>query len=152
MLHPENLSPCTKENAAERGRLGGLANDPARVGFKHRKWCDKGCTYYDRCPAISTSQGSEKVKNKYPCFIKKQPKEVQNYFESLFMDGEEGLIKVIMDLHFRLMLKTQSAKISAKELREAIEISLATKKGIYGDKDQGNQTVVNVIISNQVDV
>lgn len=59
---------------------------------------------------------------------------------------------MIMDLHFRLMLKTQSQKITSKELREALEASLNMKKGIYGDKGAGDQTIINVIVGTQVDV
>ncbi len=151
MPNPENLRTPTHEQAVATGRLGGLAAKPA-ISWLKQKWCQPTCIRYNMCPAISTSQGLPKIKNKHPCFIKQQPIEIQNYFFALFQEGEIGLIKIIMDLHFRLMLKTQSSKISAKELKEALEITLNMKKGLYGDKDQGNQTVVNVIIQNGVDV
>ena len=151
IANEQNLIHLTSERAREIGMINAGAPKPHNSWLR-QKWCNKNCLFKDRCPAISTSQATGKIKGKYPCFIKKQPQEVQNYFWSLFSCGEEGLIKVIMDLHFRLMLKTQSAKITAKELREALTASLDMKKGIYGDKDTGDQTIINIIVSNQVDV
>lgn len=135
MPHPENLVPCTPENAAERGRKGGAVKSDAQK-WKNQKYCNKNCVFIDRCPAISSSKTLPPViknnKDNYPCFIKMQPREVQNYFVNLFVQGEEGLIKLILDLHFRLLLKV-GKEASVKVLKEAIETTLLMKKGIYGD-------------------
>ena len=150
----QNLIPCTPENAAERGRKGGSMKTPAQK-WKTQRYCNKKCIFYDRCPAISSSHALPAVRkgnmDMHPCFIKAQPKEVQNYFQNLFIHGEEGLIQLILDLHFRLLLKV-GKEASTKALKDAIETTLNMKRGIYGDKDKSNQTVVNVIVSNQVDV
>lgn len=138
-LHTENLVPCTPENAAERGRKGGSVKSPAQK-WKNQKYCNIRCQFYDRCPAISSCSSQTPVlknnKYNYPCFIKAQPKEVQNYFRELFIDGEEGLIKLILELHFRLLSKAIKKDATAKILKEAIECTLAMKKGIYGDRSK----------------
>lgn len=76
---------------------------------------------------------------------------MQNWFFNVFEKGEDGLINIMQELLVLLMAKARKDP-SARILKETIETALAMKKGIYGDKNQDNQTVVNVIISNQVDV
>lgn len=118
--------------------MGGSART-TRKTWRARKYCTNTCIYSNSCPAISASLTLPPVKKKdkdyYPCFIKAQRKEIRNYFINLFENGEEGLIKIIMDLHFRLLLKAGNTKASSKDLREAIETSLNMKKNIYGDKN-----------------
>ena len=138
-----HLVKFTKETAAEMGRRGGLKDSPKRA-WAMRKYCDDKCLYYDRCPAISTSMTDmfevkdtckSKSKKIYRCAIKTYQQEIQNYFYNLFSDGEHGLIKVIMELHFRLLIEV-GKKPSAKMLKEAIEVTLAVKKSVYGDKSK----------------
>lgn len=149
--HPENLIPLTSERGAELGRRNKGIPKPFN-SFKKRKYCNPKCIYFDRCPAITASSSlPPDEKGRQRCFIKTKSKEVQNYFQNLFENGEEGMIKIVMDLYFRLLLKTgQDPK--ARELRDAIQISLDMIQKVYGDKDKSNQTVVNVIVSNTVDV
>lgn len=141
----------TESNAVEMGRAGGKAKSIIKT-WNARVNCDAGCVFFDRCPAISTSMALPVTKrNKHPCVIKSYQPEVRNYFRSLFNGGDEGLIKIIMELHFRLLVEV-GKKPSVKILKEAIETSIQIKKAVYGDKSQNDQTIVNVIVSNQVDV
>ena len=132
-----HLVKFTPKTAAEMGRRGGLSQSPKKA-WTTRKYCDDKCIYYDRCPAITTSMALPEVtgicrnKKVHPCAIKTYQKEIRNYFYNLFECGEQGLIKVIMELHFRLLIET-GKKPSAKMLKEAIEVTLAVKKSVYGD-------------------
>jgi len=75
----------------------------------------------------------------------------QNTFLNIFERGEEGLIVEALKLYKRLIEKL-GKDVKSKELMSAIETSMLLKKGIYGDKDSKDQTIINVIVSNQVDV
>jgi len=138
-----NLKPVrTHEEAVERGRKGGQASTPKK-SFASRKYCNKGCPYYNHCPAITISQNYTDKNGKHPCVIKKKNKEVQNYFLNLFENGREGLVKIALDLHFRLLLTTWDA--APKDLRKAISTTLELKKAIYGDKPVEDASQVNTI-------
>ncbi len=120
------------------------------LSWRLQKYCTDKCRFVQQCPYISISR-KDKVDGHYLCKIKQSNPEMQNWFFNIFENGEEGLISIMQELLVLLMIKARKDP-SARVLKEAIETALAMKKGIYGDKDQGNQTVVNVIISNQVDV
>jgi len=77
--------------------------------------------------------------------------EAQNTFTNLFQDGEEGLAKEALKLYYKLIDKL-GKNVKPKELMSAIETAMTLKKGIYGDKDTGDQTIINIVVSNQVDV
>lgn len=133
---PENLKVIhTSERGAECGRMAKGIPKPA-IAFRRQKYCNKRCIYQDRCPAITASLISPTdEKGRHLCFIKTKSKEVQNYFFNLFQSGEEGLIKIVMELYFRLLLKTgQDPK--TKDLREAIQTTLSMMESIYGDKQK----------------
>lgn len=72
---------------------------------------------------------------RYPCYIKSQKKEVQEFFRNIFDKGEEGIVNVIIELYSLLWIKTKQAP-DTKELAEAIRIALDMKKGIYGDRSK----------------
>ncbi len=76
---------------------------------------------------------------RYPCYIKAQKKEVQEFFQNLFDKGEDGLVNIIIELYSLLWVKTKEAP-TAKELADAITIALDMKKGIYGDKQKIEHT------------
>ncbi len=149
---PENLKVIrTPERGAECGHLAKGIPKPG-LSFHKQKYCNKRCIRKDKCSFITMSLTLPPDKlGRYPCYIKSQKTEVQEFFQNIFDKGEEGLVNVIIELYSLLWIKTKQAP-DTKELAEAIRIALDMKKGIYGDKDQGNQTVVNVIVSNQVDV
>ena len=149
---PENLKVIrTSERAVEVGRMARGVPKPG-TSWNKQKFCNKRCIRKDKCSFITMSLTLPPDKlGRYPCYIKSQKKEVQEFFHNIFDKGEEGLVNVIIELYSLLWIKTKQAP-DTKELAEAIRIALDMKKGIFGDKDQGNQTVVNVIVSNQVDV
>ncbi len=149
---PENLKVIhTSERAKEVGRMARGVPKPGRSWYA-QKFCNKRCIRKDKCSFITMSLTLPPDKlGRYPCYIKSQKTEVQEFFQNIFDKGEEGLVNIIIELYSLLWIKTKQAP-DTKELAEAIRIALEMKKGIWGDKDQGNQTVVNVIVSNQVDV
>lgn len=144
-------SPYTHEEAAEMGKKGGKSSSPAKK-FINRKYCNKGCPYYDHCPAITISQNYTDKNGKHPCVIKKKNKEVQNYFINLFENGREGLVKIALDLHFRLLLTSCNA--APKDLRKTISTTLELKKAIYGDKpieDTSQDTTIKIMWASEED-
>ncbi len=149
---PENLKVIrTSERAVEVGRMARGVPKPG-TSWNKQKFCNQRCIRKDKCSFITMSLTLPPDKlGRYPCYIKSQKTEVQEFFQNIFDKGEEGLVNVIIELYSLLWIKTKQAP-DTKELAEAIRIALDMKKGIFGDKDQGNQTVVNVIVSNQVDV
>ena len=140
-----NLTPVTThEEAVARGRVGG---SKPKTKWSWRKYCSSNCKFYDRCPLVTIS----KSKKKSPCMVKALDHDGQNTFLNIFERGEEGLIVEALKLYKRLIEKL-GKDVKSKELMSAIETSMLLKKGIYGDKDSKDQTIINVIVSNQVDV
>lgn len=142
------------DRAVEIGRLGGLAT--VEKSWGHQQYCTKDCVHYSRCSAITASlmldlaeykwdkSNSQWVKcerrelsktdrKRYPCFIKIQAPEIQNDFKNLYEEGEEGLIRVLLDMFLRYTMRMRSGKVTTKELRESIEVALKIKTGVYGD-------------------
>lgn len=137
-----NLPKLPHDLAVEYGRRGGNADNSKSKSYAKRKYCSPKCVYFEGCPGVTTSMQLPIVKTAsgsfHPCFFKNAPPEVQSIFKNLFENGEEGLIKEILNVLFRLRLeslpKADGRRLSLKEMREVIEASCQVKKAIYGDK------------------
>lgn len=153
-LHLENLRPIrTHEEAVEKGRRGGLAASGARKSFARIKYCTKRCPFYDRCPVITLSLQATEGKRK-KCIIKSKSREVQNYFRNLFEEGEEGIVKIVLELVFKMLIAT-GKEPSPDELRKTISSVLEAKKGIYGDRqklEHSGDMPLNIIIRRASDI
>lgn len=144
MTKEDLISPLPHDLAVEYGRRGGLAGNKKAKSWHHQIYCNDKCVHYSTCPAITTSMQLPVIvkgtKKHHPCFIRKAPIEIRNLYENLFENGEEGLIKDIMSVLFRLRMeslpKADGRKPTMKELREVIETSCQVKKAIYGDKSK----------------
>lgn len=137
---PENLKVI---HTSERGReVGLLARGVPKPGtsWNKQRYCNQRCVRKDKCSFISLSLTLPPDKlGRYPCYIKSQKTEVQEFFQNIFDKGEAGLVNVIIELYTLLWVKTKQAP-TTKELADAIEVAIDMKKSIYGDKSKVEQT------------
>lgn len=114
------LMPLTKEQAIKYGTLGGKART-VKKALTNRKYCDDGCPIWERCGARDLSLSTHtyqqeeldkkwaKLKNegktkgkKKPivraiCQLKRMKKEVLDATLNILLDGEEGLIRAMIN-------------------------------------------------------
>ncbi len=128
MIGAKNMRPAkTKEEAARRGRKGGLAVTDA-TRFAQRKNCAPACPHYANCQLITTSKTQFKGK----CALKALPPEAQRMIAGIY-GGPEGMANAFMALSVRVVMSLGKDPTS-KQLGEAAKLLLDGMRTIYGTK------------------
>ena len=159
----KKLFPLSREEAIKYGRKGGKSTS-VKKALTRRKYCNDGCPIWDRCGArdlsLSTrtyqqeeldrkwaklkkegkTKGNKKPRIQAICHLKQMPKEVLDNTLDLLINGEEGIIRVLINNSAKMAQLVADKHdnltgrgILSRELRETIKVVHGTKSRVKSE-------------------
>jgi len=117
----------TREDSIKGGKTKSRAKSYANY-IKGRKKCSSRCNLYP-CPFVSLSDSKFEGK----CALKEFPKKVQDRVLKLYVNGEEGIVKELMETLVNISMKADLEN-DLKSIRSYFYDLMNLKKTIYGEK------------------
>ena len=159
----KKLFPLSREEAIKFGRKGGQSTS-VKKALTRRLYCNPTCPIWDKCGARGLSlskqtyeqeeinrqwdklkkegktKGSKRKIVKATCHLKKMPKEVMDNTLDLLLEGEEGLIRVLIKNSAKIaqMVADSHDNLTgrgtlARELRETLKVVHGTKSRVKSE-------------------